>query len=40
MVWKFIFDRVVDDTNSNGDIEIQGFGFDIFDGYYGYERKV
>ena len=34
LVWNFVVDCVVKNTNNNGDIVIQGFGFDLIDGYY------
>ena len=35
LVWKVIVDHVVNDLNNNGDIGLQGFGFDFFMGVVG-----
>ena len=35
LVWKVIVDHFANYPNNNGDIGLQGFGFNIFGIYYG-----
>ena len=40
LVWKVIDGHVVNDPNNNGEIGLQGFGFYLFDGYGGEDRRI
>ena len=39
LVRKVIIDHFINDPNKNGEIGLQGFGFDLFDVYDGEDRE-